>query len=167
MAPAPVYRASGREESSAWPITRTGVRYRGGRLPGADGPVADRRGHRQWNRLRRHSTRTTWAAQTGSCGTDLVDGSTRSWRRPPVRSRALPTPRFPYAPCIERDVPPRRDRMELSLAEAVPLWRTLRTRALLRSFTPGSTTLAGWSWHKDVRFESGEVIAQLGESLRI
>jgi len=58
-------------------------------------------------------------------------------------------------------------RMELSLAEAVPLWRTLRDEGVTALITPALDYVGGLELGtKDVRFESGEVIAQLGESLR-
>jgi len=57
--------------------------------------------------------------------------------------------------------------MELSLAEAVPLWRTLRDEGVTALITPALDYVGGLELGtKDVRFESGEVIAQLGESLR-
>jgi len=58
-------------------------------------------------------------------------------------------------------------RMELSLAEVVPLWRTLRDEGVTALITPGLDYVGGLELGtKDIRFESAEAIGQLGESLR-
>ena len=62
---------------------------------------------------------------------------------------------------------PGETRVELSFAEAVPLWRTLRDEGVTALITPALDYVGGLELGtKDVRFESGEAIAQLGESLR-
>src|SRR2546425_9903317 len=63
--------------------------------------------------------------------------------------------------------PPEGARMETALADVVPLWRTLRDEGVTALITPALDYVGGLELGtKDVRFESGEAIAQLGESLR-
>ena len=55
----------------------------------------------------------------------------------------------------------------MPLAEVVPLWRTIRQEGVTALVTPALDYVGGLELGtKDVRFESGEAIAQLGESLR-
>jgi len=57
--------------------------------------------------------------------------------------------------------------MEMALADVVPLWRTLRDEGVTALLTPALDYVGGLELGtKDVRFESAEAIAQLGESLR-
>jgi hypothetical protein len=57
--------------------------------------------------------------------------------------------------------------MELPLAEVVPIWRTVREGDVSALITPALDYVGGLELGtKDVRFESEETIAQLGESLR-
>src|SRR4051812_9177365 len=57
--------------------------------------------------------------------------------------------------------------MELPLTEVVPVWRTVREGDVTALITPALDYVGGLELGtKDVRFESEETIAQLGESLR-
>src|SRR3989449_8126973 len=108
------------------------------------------------------------AAPTRSCGTGpggRLDVSSATAACPVTRAAA----RLAFRTHLTSRgmLPLGETRVEPSLAEAVPLWRTLRDEGVTALITPALDYVGGLELGtKDVRFESGEVIAQLGESLR-
>jgi len=137
-------QASRREEPSAWPITRTG-RFAVGAVAflalTALSPIGAAVVSGTAYAVIRLGCE---AAPRVRAALDLVDGSTRSWRRPPVWSRALPHASLPVRTthregCCSSE----RRRVELSLAEAVPLLRRMRDEGVTALITPALDYVGG------------------------